>query len=154
MAIGSTASSGTSGSEPEGPGIDEPGQTALEPPSSEPGPPAPVATQHDAARRAFFVDFGRQALTAAGQVAGMADLMGRTPGGGIAGLLGLEPATRPARPGFARSAARPVTSAAPAAEHVFHSAYRLAGDELVLLDQRSLPETLDDVVARRGSDVA
>jgi methylthioribose-1-phosphate isomerase len=84
----------------------------------------------------------------------MADLMGRTPAGGIASVLGLEPAARPVRPGFARSAVRPVTSAAPAAEHVFHSAYRLAGDELVLLDQRSLPETLDDVVARRGSDVA
>ena len=128
-------------------------------------PPEPVplehgTPEHDPARRAFFYAFGRQAVTAASQVAGMADLVGRASSGGIAGLLGLEltsppTATPAARPAFAGPGPRPVVSAAAAAEeHSFRSPYRLVGDELVLLDQRFIPTALDEVVARRGSDVA
>ncbi len=185
MAIGSTASSGTSGSRPdEARAVDPPGLSPLaghapvvgpEPAAPEPGPPGPDrpdrpvppehdtpehdTPEHDPARRAFFYAFGRQAVTAASQVAGMADLVGRASGGGIAGLLGLEPsspaASPAARPGFARPGPRAVVSAAaPAAEDSFRSPYRMAGDELVLLDQRFIPTALDEVVARRGSDVA
>jgi methylthioribose-1-phosphate isomerase len=195
MAIGSTASSGTSDPQPNESGATDPAQAASVAgpvPVAEPAAaptdaeaPGPAATgadtpehaggeqdtpehaggeqdtpEHDPSRRAFFFSFGRQAVTAAGQVAGMSDLLGRASGGGIAGLLGLEPTASPAappgaRPGFARSGPRAlVSAAAPAAEDVYRSAYRLAGDELVLLDQRSIPEALDEVVARRGSDVA
>jgi methylthioribose-1-phosphate isomerase len=190
MDIGSTASSGTSDPQPDDTGATVPAQVTSmpgpaatatpgptptdagtpEPIAPDAGAPEPIAagstadeldaSEHDPSRRAFFLSFGRQAVTAAGQVAGMTDLLGRASGGGIAGLLGMEPAVAPGvtaatRPGFVRSSPRAVVSAAvPAAEDVHRSAYRLAGDELVLLDQRSIPESLDEVVARRGSDVA
>ncbi len=114
------------------------------------------APAHDPARRAFFLDFGKQAVTAAGQVAGMADLVGRASGGGVASLLGLDaPRPAPARPTFTRSPRRAlVSSASPAADGVHRSAYRVTEDGLVLLDQRGIPEQLDEVLARRGSDVA
>jgi methylthioribose-1-phosphate isomerase len=189
MAIGSTASSGTSDPQPNDSGATDPAPAASVAgprPVAEPAAatdadaPEPVAgehaapertapehtaperaaPEHDPSRRAFFFSFGRQAVTAAGQVASMSDLLGRASGGGVAGLLGLGPSASPAappgaRPGFARSGPRAVVSAAaPAAEDAHRSAYRLAGDELVLLDQRRIPEALDEVVARRGSDVA
>jgi methylthioribose-1-phosphate isomerase len=178
MATGSTASSGTEGLDPQD-SDETPAQVAATPsaapgrppspaeaalpadaaPVAEPAPSAGAATQaeveHDASRRAFFFEFGKQAVTAAGQVAGMTDLVSRTSGGGIASLLGLdEPAAPAERPAFARSEGGPVSAAPPAADDAFRSPYRLAGDELVLLDQRGLPERLDEVAAKRGSDVA
>ncbi len=115
----------------------------------------PARTEHDPARRAFFFEFGKQAVTAVGQVAGMADLVGRTTGG-MASLLGLDPEPPPpSAPAFARSGRAAVVSAAPpAADGAFRSAYRLDGDDLVLLDQRGIPAELQEVVAKRGSDVA
>jgi methylthioribose-1-phosphate isomerase len=116
----------------------------------------PSAAAADPERRAFFFQFGRQAVSAVGQVAGMADAASRTASAVANELLGRdEPASDPAR--FTRSGATTdpvVSTATPAAEDAFRSAYRLAGDELVLLDQRTLPDSLDEVVARRGSDVA
>jgi len=178
MATGSTASSGTEGLDPQDPD-EAPAQVAATPsaapgepasqseavPAAEPEPQsAPSAsadatsaaeTAHDASRRAFFFEFGKQAATAAGQVAGMTDLVSRTSGGGIASLLGLDELAPPdGRPAFARSEGGPVSAAAPVADDAFRSPYRLTGDELVLLDQRGLPERLDEVVAKRGSDVA
>lgn len=86
----------------------------------------------------------------------MADAASRTASAMAGELLGLdEPAAE--GPGFTRSGptSEPVVSAAaPGAEHSYRSAYRLAGDELILLDQRRIPESLEEVVARRGSDVA
>ncbi len=124
-----------------------------ESPGRHPRPPA--TRQHDPARRAFFFEFGKQAVTAVGQVAGMADIVSRS-SGGVAGLLGLGPAP-PSRSAteFARSGrAAAVSSAPPAAEGAFRSAYRLDGDDLLLLDQRGIPGSLEEVVAKRGSDVA
>ena len=72
-------------------------------------------------------------------------------------MLGLgQGETDASRPEFSRSGSTPVVSAvaAPVADDSFHSAYRLAGDELVILDQRGIPEKLDEVIAKRGSDVA
>ena len=152
-----TASTPSSGTDPED--AQEPAGAATEaPPSSDAGAEAPA---HDPARRAFFFQFGKQAATAAGQVAGMADIVGRTSSALAGELLGLdEPETdapTSQKPEYARSgaAADPVVSAAePVAENTYRSANRLADEGLVLLDQRRLPEALDEVVARRGSDVA
>jgi methylthioribose-1-phosphate isomerase len=120
---------------------------------------ATSSLDHDASRRAFFRQFGKEAVTTLGQVAGMAGMVNRVSGSAAASLLGLtEPATgRPPRPPMrsGRGAAL-VTSGplAPAGDHAFRNAYRISGPELVLLDQRLIPEKLEDVVARRGSDVA
>jgi len=163
MTTGSTASSGTEGLDPQEPG--EARDTATPPPdagvpeSTDPSAvdDAPDEEVYDPARRAFFLQFGKQAVSAVGQVAGMADLVSRTSTGVATELLGLgEPEPAGERPEFTRSgSSSPVVSAAaPAAEDAFRSAYRLAGDELVLLDQRGIPESLDEVAAKRGSDVA
>ncbi len=72
-------------------------------------------------------------------------------------VLGLDDERGNAATTFIRSGQRTVptlSAAAPTADGAFRSAYRLAGDELVLLDQRGLPDALDEVVARRGGDVA
>ena len=127
---------------------DEPGQGPAE--------PGPAAASVDTERRAFFLDFGKQTLSAVGQVAGMTNAASRTASAIANELLGLEesPADRPA---FVRSGATTdpvVSAAAPAAEDAFRSAYRLAGEELVILDQRGIPEALDEVAALRGRDVA
>lgn len=153
MATRSTASSGT---DPQDPGeAGEPADTAHAPTGSEGGADEPV---HDADRRAFFFQFGKQAVSAVGQVAGMADIVGRTSSALAGEMLGLdEQKTAQERPGFDRSGVSTdpvVSAAAPAAEDTFRSAYRLSDEGLVILDQRRLPEALDEVVARRGSDVA
>lgn len=91
----------------------------------------------------------------------MANVVNRTSSNAAARLLGLEDDTAraPRAPllvsGGAPRRRSPGTPAAVAsAEDEFRSPYRLEGDELVLLDQRSLPGSLDEVVAKRGSDVA
>ena len=141
MATGSTPSSPTDGPEPEEtPQADAVGQPVVDPD-----------------RRAFFFQFGKQAVSAVGQVASMADAASRTASAMAGELLGLDEPAAGERPGFTRSGptSEPVVSAAaPAGEDDFRSAYRLTADELVLLDQRRIPEALEEVVARRGSDVA
>ncbi len=155
MNTASTASSGTDSTEPGNDGV---AGSSPPPPAPVIAPPEPPAAgqDHDATRRAFFLEFGKQAVTAVGQVAGMADLVGRASGGSVAGLLGLEAPTLAARPPeFTRSSRGPrVSAAAPAADGAFRSAYRLGEEGLVLLDQRGIPERLDEVLAKRGSDVA
>ncbi len=150
MATRSTASSGTDPQDPQ-----EPAEVAEAPPEGEGDPDEAV---HDPDRRAFFFQFGKQAASAVGQVAGMADVVGRTSSALAGELLGLdEPDAEGEKPQFARSgaAADPVTSAAePAAENSYRSAYRLADEGLVILDQRRIPEALEEVAAKRGSDVA
>ena len=150
MAIGSTASSGTDPQDPQ-----ERADAADSPAQPESGA---VEAVLDPARGAFFFQFGKQAATAVGQVAGMADVVGRTSSALAGELLGLDEQETPrSAPAFARSAAAAdpvVSAAAPAAENAFRSAYRLTDDGLVILDQRRVPEALEEVVARRGSDVA
>lgn len=152
MATPSTASSGTDPQDPR-----EPADATADPGSPQSGPDASV---HDPGRRAFFFQFGKQAVSAAGQVAGMADIVGRTSSalaGELLGTDGSETDAAKPKPEFARSgaAADPLVSAAePVAENTFRSAYRLTDEGLVLLDQRRLPEALEEVVAKRGSDVA
>jgi methylthioribose-1-phosphate isomerase len=150
MATRSTASSDT---DPQDPG--DPADVVRTPEQRLAGAGEPA---HDPDRRAFFRQFGKQAASAVGQVAGMADIVGRTSSALAGELLGLDEAeAEPQRPAFARSgfARDPVVSAArPAAEDAFRSAFRLTEEGLVILDQRRVPEALDEVIARRGSDVA
>ena len=160
MATASTASSDTEGPEPGNtPEANAPGSAPVADSTLSPDDPAEVEhdpAEHDPARRAFFYQFSKQAVTTVGQVAGVADLVNRASGGGVASLLGLDQLTATdERSDFARSGNAPVvTAAAPAADDAFHSPYRLVGDELVLLDQRGIPEKLEEVAAKRGSDVA
>ena len=122
---------------------------------------APAArADHDQERRAFFRQFGRQALVTVGQVAGVADMVRSIPSSTAANLLGLgDPAsartTGPAGSTVPRGAALVTSpSSAPGTDDVFRSPYRVSGDELVLLDQRAVPDRVATLVARRGSDVA
>ena len=100
-------------------------------------------------------------MTAVGQVAGMADIVSRTSGTAAASLLGLSEAPSTPRPApMPRSVRRggsPVISSPTVSigtDDAFRSPYRLSGNELVLLDQRALPEAIEEVTAKRGSDVA
>lgn len=99
-------------------------------------------------------------MTTVGQLAGVADMVSRASSSAAAGLLGLaEPVSGGPDRGVGRmgSATAPVVTPAPvvpATDDAYRSPYRLAGDELVLLDQRGVPERLSEVSARRGSDVA
>ncbi|MFV2064697.1 MAG: hypothetical protein ACC726_14485, partial [Chloroflexota bacterium] len=113
------------------------------------------------ARRAFFFEFGKQAVNAAGQVAGMANIVSRTSGAAATSLLGLgEAVSQPVQRDravvrSARSRGSAVvstsTSTTPGlADDAFRSPYRLVGQDLVLLDQRVIPEVLDEVTAKRG----
>lgn len=152
MTSRSTASSRTEGQGPEAP--DPSDADAVSGGSTE---PSAETTLHDAERRAFFFKFGKEAVTAVGQAVGMADIVSRTSSGVAATLLGLAPGeTTTPRREFTRSRYRPVVSrtTSPDAEDHFRSAYRLADGELILLDQRGVPERLDEVTAKRGSDVA
>jgi methylthioribose-1-phosphate isomerase len=115
---------------------------------------------HDPARRAFIRQFGRQAATTVGQVAGMADVVSRTTAGATAGLFGLLGAVEP-RPRGAPSTARrraiggvatSVSSIGPG-DDVYRSPFRLDGETLRILDQRLIPERFEELLARRGSDV-
>ena len=99
-------------------------------------------------------------MTAAGQMAGMANILNRTTTTAAANLLGLgEPfTTRPQRAG-GWSASRLPAALAPSvislpADDTYRSPYRLAGAELLILDQRGIPNRLEELVARRGADVA
>ncbi len=96
-----------------------------------------AAADHDPARRAFFGQFARQAVSTAGQVASAAGAIDRAPRTAIASLLGIS------SPG-----------AAPVTEHAYRSPYRLDGEEIVILDQRVIPDGLVETRARRGADVA
>ena len=165
MATASTRSSGTDGPDPEETSGTGPARRSVTEPDASAAPAsltdAPVeATSRptvDTERRAFFFQFGRQAVSAVGQVAGMADAASRTASAMAGELLGLDEPGPGTQRGFTRAGPTTdpiVSAAAPAADDVFHSAYRVAGDELVLLDQRRIPEAVEEVVARRGSDVA
>ena len=82
----------------------------------------------------------------------MAGMVNRVSGSAAASLLAWRTPRRadhPTPPARARGGAALVTSAstAPAGDDAFRSAYRISGNQLVLLDQRVIPEKLED---RRG----
>jgi len=89
----------------------------------------------------------------------MAGMVNRASSSAAANLLGLGELTPARRAPLARSGPRGAgligsVSSGPTDAGGFRSAYRVVGDELRLLDQRVIPERLEDLVARRGSDVA
>jgi methylthioribose-1-phosphate isomerase len=110
-------------------------------------------------RRAFFRTFGRQAIQTVGQVAGIADVVtkGTTTAAASLAALGIAPpeasarrlanavATREGQAGTARPADQ---------DQGYRSPYRLTPDNLLLLDQRGLPDRVEDVTCKRASDVS
>ena len=122
---------------------------------------ATAAPEVDVGRRAFFRSFGKQALVTAAQVAGLANSVSMGSTNVAANLvgLGLGAAQAPPAPAGTRAGqsgvmgpAYPASDAAAAPR--FRSAYRLAEGALYILDQRGLPERLEEQTCRRGSDVA
>jgi methylthioribose-1-phosphate isomerase len=93
-------------------------------------------------------------------MAGMANILNRTTTSAAANLLGLgDPITaRPQRRGTwsgSRAFAPPGPSVITyPADDTYRSPYRVAGDDLMILDQRGIPNRLEELVARRGADVA
>ncbi len=117
----------------------------------------------DPGRRAFFKSFGRQAFNTAAQVVGVTNAVTKATTNVAVGMVGLavnpdaaaqKLAAAPAQPGrlLASPAALDDTPSDQGARH--RNPYRLMGDQLYLLDQRGLPDRLDEQVCRRGSDVA
>ena len=132
---------------------------APEPGAIEPEPPeAPGADGHDPARRRFFRSFGRQAFDTAAQVVGITGAVSKATtqvAVNVAGIIADPDGTAErlsAEPDEPEAAAAPAGASGPPVSH--RSPYRLAGDTLHLLDQRSLPGRLEEQVCRRGSDVA
>jgi methylthioribose-1-phosphate isomerase len=90
------------------------------------------------------------------QVAGVANAVSQMPTNAAAGLMGLglgDPQQGSARPAAGQSAAR-TPAPAPTSSAPYRSPYRVDGDVLYLVDQRRLPEALEEQTCRRGSDVA
>src|SRR5688572_15877775 len=158
-----TDAAGTSG--PEEPRADAPSPSGTPTAASSHAPASPPdpgaladagTPTHDVARRAFFRELGRSAFTTVGQVAGLADVVGRGTTAAAAGLLGIdlrEPQapTRPVVSSTTRTTRRPV--ARPPTEDQYRSPYRVTEDTIVLLDQRAMPDALEDLICRRGTDV-
>ena len=134
---------------PSAPGdaVPEPGQDVE--------PAAPVPSDHDAGRRQFFRLFGKQAIQTVTQVAGVASAVSQMPTNAAAGLMGLglgDPRQNAAAISAGAAAARPAAAVTTAA--AYRSPYRVDGQVLYLVDQRRLPDTLEEQTCRRGSDVA
>ncbi|MEX2548055.1 MAG: hypothetical protein WD830_09745 [Chloroflexota bacterium] len=101
---------------------------------------------HDPTRREFFRTFGQQTVRKAGAVMGAAAELRRASGAAARELLdmGTGSSRDPrAAPAFAED--RGAT---------FRSAYRLAGDSLLILDQRDLPGRLTIVTCSEPTEVA
>jgi methylthioribose-1-phosphate isomerase len=123
---------------------------APEPPA--PGTIAPVAPAVDAEearrldRRRFFRSFAADAMKTAATVVGAAGALRETSAGMASAFLGSVDA--PPAPVAA-------TAAAPGEPPSgFRSAFRLEPEQVVLLDQRRLPDELVEIVCLSGADVA
>jgi len=161
VATTSTASSSTEGPEPEGGGIAGTGASSeAVPDRPDPSVDTPLVApraDHDTGRRQFFRLFGKQAIQTVTQVAGVASAVSQMPTNAAAGLMGLglgDPRQNAANLGAGSAAARPALFLPPAASAPYRSPYRVEGDILYLVDQRRLPDALEEQTCRRGSDVA
>jgi methylthioribose-1-phosphate isomerase len=115
------------------------------------------ASDHDTGRRQFFRLFGKQAIQTVTQVAGVATAVSQMPTNAAAGLMGLglgDPRQNAAGMSARPAPPRPAGLAPPTANAPYRSPYRVDGDVLYLVDQRRLPEVLEEQACRRGSDIA
>ncbi len=119
-------------------------------------------------RRSFFRVFSRQTISTVAQVAGMANAVSRGTTAALttAAELGLgspranaerlasgamtAPALDDAGETFGGGGHGAVAEATPR----FRSPYRVAADMLYVLDQRLVPDRLEEIACRRGADVA
>ncbi len=101
---------------------------------------------HDPTRREFFRTFGQQTVRNAGAVMGAAAELRRASGAAARELLDLGTESSP-DPRAAQASAEDRGA-------TFRSAYRLAGDSLLILDQRDLPGRLTIVTCSEPSEVS
>jgi methylthioribose-1-phosphate isomerase len=110
-------------------------------------------------RRSFFRAFSRQTVTTVAQVAGMANAVQRSTTAAMVGAVGYglgNPAQNAARlsaPTANAVIGAPDTAIA-ADEPPFRSPYRLIDGTLHVLDQRQLPDRLEEIACVRAADVA
>ena len=108
---------------------------------------------NEATRRQFFRLLGRQTATSAGNLWGTVNALRRTSSEAANELLGLPAAgVAPAQSADSAAQAQAAESASVAAE--FRSPYRLAGDSIVILDQRTLPGSSSVIECSAASEVA
>ena len=152
-----------------------PGAVSPDPPGADPSSrPSADATASAAAhvdRRAFFRSFGRQTVSTVAQVAGLASAFSRGTTSMLSGVMEMglgDPAANAERlergmqPGLDASAAGTAQVPAILSGEAFaaqggtgyRSPYRVDGDTLYLLDQRLLPDRLEEIACRGGPDVA
>jgi methylthioribose-1-phosphate isomerase len=93
-------------------------------------------------------------------MAGMANILNRTTTTAAASLLGLgEPFAAPPRRSATWTSSRAFAGPGPSvitypSDDTYRSPYRIVGDQLMVLDQRGIPNRSEELVARRGADVA
>jgi len=115
------------------------------------------ASDHDTGRRQIFRLIGKQAIQTVTQVAGVATAVSQMPTNAAAGLMGLglgNPRQNAEGMGAGPAPLRPAGPAPSTANAPYRSPYRVDGDVLYLVDQRRLPEVLEEQACRRGSDIA
>ena len=128
---------------------------AAEPvPASDPAPEPPSSVD----RRAFFRVFSRQTVTTVAQVAGMAGAVQRGTTSAVVNAVGIglgSPSRTAARLSAPEAEAAEDADALPdSGKARFRSPYRLSDGTLYVLDQRLLPDTLEEIACRRAADVA
>ena len=87
----------------------------------------------------------------------MANAVSQMPTNAAAGLMGLglgDARQNAVGMGSKPAVLRPLTPVPSSADAPYRSPYRVEGDVLYLVDQRRLPEVLEEQTCRRGSDIA
>ncbi len=131
-----------------------------------PAAPAGAGPTDGVDRRSFFRVFSRQTLTAVAEVAGLANAMSRS-ASAAAGVveLGLgDPRANAQRlaanaayappGGIAALTGTPINTLDPSGVASYRSPFRIVDGTLLVLDQRALPDRLEEVACRRAADVA
>jgi methylthioribose-1-phosphate isomerase len=126
---------------------DDRDSTGAAAPGDASGPPA------DPGRRTFFRSFSREAIQAAAQIVGAATALQRSSLAATGQLLGVDTGNAPAADPLARFLGLE-DPAPPPPQSQLRSPYRHRDGELVLIDQRRLPEELVEVTCHTGAEVA
>lgn len=123
------------------------GRAASQPAASEPTSPADPDEAKRLARRRFFRSFAGDAMKAAATVVGAAGALREGSAGMASALLGT---AEPAAPPVVADAAAARTGTA----GTWRSTFRVEQEQVVLLDQRRLPDELVEVICLSGAEVA